>query len=97
MEPDKIEVEHNADESRFEVALDGKLALLNYRLMGASIAFIHTEVPADFEGRGIGGKLALAGLEYARTSGLTVVPRCPFIAGYIARHPEYADIVALHH
>lgn len=96
MQTEPIEVEHNADESRFETAVNGKLALLNYRMKGTAIVFTHTEVPAEFEGRGIGSKLARAGLEYARNSGMKVVPLCPFIAEYVRRHPEYQDLVASH-
>jgi len=50
-------------------------------------------VPPAFEGKGIGGKLARTGLEYAKAKGFSVVPRCPFIATYIERHPEYAGLV----
>lgn len=94
MDTERIEVEHNSGESRFEAELNGKLALLTYRLRDSSIVFLHTEVPPEFEGRGIGGKLARAGLDYARSSALKVVPKCPFIAEYIRRHPEFEDLLA---
>ena len=42
----------------------------------------------------MGGRLAKAALEHAAAQGLKVIPRCSFIAGYIARHPEFADLVA---
>lgn len=86
-------VSHDQSHSRFSVASPQGTALLNYRQEGDTIYFVHTEVPAELEGQGVGGKLAQAALEYARTNQLKVVPRCPFVAGYIARHPEYADMV----
>lgn len=67
--------------------------MLTYKVDGETITFIHTEVPATMEGQGIGGKLAKAGLEYARENGLKVVARCPFVASYLQRHPEYLDLV----
>jgi hypothetical protein len=54
----------------------------------------HTEVQSRFEGQGLGARLARFVLDDARERGLRVVPRCPFIAAYIKRHPEYADLVA---
>lgn len=59
------------------------------------IVFTHTEVEAGYEGKGVGSQLARTALDDARTRGLGVVPLCPFIKGWIDRHPDYADLV--HH
>ena len=55
--------------------------------------FTHTEIDDAFEGQGLGSTLAKAALADAREHGLRVVPLCPFIAGYIKKHPEYTDLV----
>ena len=86
-------VQHNPDASRFELFLDGSLAVLDYSLQEDIITFIHTGVPTALEGRGIGSQLVFAGLEYARDNSFQVVPVCWFVAGYIKRHPEYHDLV----
>jgi predicted GNAT family acetyltransferase len=54
---------------------------------------MHTEVPEALEGHGIAGKMAQFALEDAHARHLAVIPRCPFVAGYIRRHPAYADLV----
>ena len=77
---------------RFEAKTEGKTAFLSYRMHPGEIVMLHTEVPAELEGRGLGGKLARAALEYAREQKLKVVAQCPFVAEYIKRHPEYADL-----
>jgi predicted GNAT family acetyltransferase len=64
-----------------------------YTRRGDTITFWHTYVPPSMEGHGVGGALARTALEAARRDGLTVVPRCPFVASYIRRHPEYLDLV----
>ena len=87
------EVEQDAESSRFAVRADGHLAVLEYQLFKDKIVFTHTEVPRELEGRGVGSSLARTGLEWARAHELRVVPICPFVAAYIARHPEYADLV----
>jgi predicted GNAT family acetyltransferase len=86
-------VRNNEDASRFEVEVDGELAVSQYRRRNGTIIFTHTEVPAKLEGKGIGNALAAAALDYARSEGLRVVPRCEFIAAFIRRHREYQDLV----
>ena len=54
--------------------------------------FTHTSVDPDYEGHGVGSALARAALDDVRAHGISIVARCPFIAGYIDRHPEYADL-----
>ncbi len=87
-------VENNQFENRFEVKLGTDIALLEYRLREDTIQFLHTEVPTAMEGKGIGGQLAKAGLEYARANKLKVAPLCSFVTSYIKRHPEYLDLVS---
>jgi uncharacterized protein len=55
--------------------------------------FVHTGVPEKLQSQGIAGKLAAAGLEFARQKGLTVIPPCPFVAGYDKKHQQYLDLV----
>jgi uncharacterized protein len=85
---------NNEEASRFEMDIDGELAVSEYRRKDSTIIFTHTEVPPHLEGKGIGNQLARTALDYARSEGLKVVPRCPFISAFIRRHPEYQDLVA---
>jgi predicted GNAT family acetyltransferase len=87
------EVRNNEAESRFELEEDGALAYASYDLSDGAIAFTHTIVPKEVEGRGIGSRLIRAALEDARERGLKVVPLCSFVRGYIERHPEVQDLV----
>jgi len=87
------EVVHNEAQSRFESRVDGKIALLDYRRNGKDLALTHTEVPREFEGRGIGSSLVREALEFARANSLAVVPLCPFVAWYIEQNPKYEDLV----
>lgn len=88
-----MNVIHDEAGRRFEIETAHGTALLTYRRSDEAITFTHTEVPEQTEGQGIGAKLAKAGLEYARDSGLKVVPVCSFVASYIRRHPEYVSLV----
>ena len=87
------EVTHNTEELRFEMSVDGYLAVLNYIPMGEIITFTHTGVPPAIGGRGLGSKLVETGLDYARESGLKVRSTCWFVSKYIRLHPEYQDLL----
>lgn len=87
-------VRDNPARHRFELDVDGDIAFANYRRDGEVLTIMHTEVPKRLEGRGVGSKLVAGVLDIARAEGLKVVPRCSFVAAYIKRHPEHADLLA---
>jgi len=88
-----LKIYNNSSASRFEVLVNGKLAVLDYRIAERTIFLLYVEVPIEEQGRGIATSLARAALEFARESGLKVVPRCPFIAAYMRSHPELLPAV----
>jgi predicted GNAT family acetyltransferase len=67
--------------------------VLEYHLAGKKIIFTHAFVPPALQGQGLGSCLVRAGLDYARTNGLTVVPLCPFVGAYLRKHPEDQDLM----
>lgn len=83
----------NEAEGQFETHVQGKTAVLKYTRADGRATYSSTQVPKELEGHGIGGKLANYALQDARTRGLKVVPSCPFVAAYIERNPEFADLV----
>jgi len=87
------EVHDVPERHRFEMDLDGQVAYSNYKRDGNVLTIQHTEVPAALNGRGIGSALARGILDIARAQGLKVVPICPFVAAFIGRHAEYADLL----
>ncbi|KAA0942199.1 MULTISPECIES: GNAT family N-acetyltransferase [Streptomyces] len=91
-----VEVRDVPEARRYEARLDGAsevAGFADYLRTPELIAFLHTEVSPECEGKGVGSALARASLDEARAAGLRVLATCPFYAGYIARHPEYADLL----
>ena len=88
-------VTDNQAESRFELWVDGRLAELPYRRNGKRLVLIHTEVPVELEGRGLGGALVMAAIDRAKRDGMTVVPLCPLARSWLQRHPDTASQVAI--
>jgi uncharacterized protein len=81
--------------SRFKVEADGQVAELVYQLDGDRLVLVHTGVPAALEGRGIGSKLVAAAIAEAKRRDLTIVPLCPFVKGWLRRHPDAAATVPI--
>ncbi len=90
-----IVVTDRPEEARYEARIHGVLAgIAEYEPEEDRLVFVHTEVLDAFEGRGVGGALARGALDDVRQRGLGAVIECPFIRRWIARHPEYSDLVA---
>ncbi|MCO8276252.1 N-acetyltransferase [Actinoplanes sp. TRM 88003] len=84
------------ESKRYEARVEGQseiAGVAEYLRTAELIAFVHTEVPPKYEGRGVGAALARAALDEARAANLRVLAICPFFAGWIARHPDYRDLV----
>ncbi|MBT2336488.1 N-acetyltransferase [Variovorax paradoxus] len=94
MNNSNLVITNNEAGHRYEAALEGQLAAYaEYNLLTDAIMFTHTEVLPAYEGKGVGSGIARHVLDEARARGLHVIPVCQFIAGYIRKHREYADLV----
>ena len=80
---------NNTDELQFEFESDGLKAYLTYRFYKRDIAFMHTFVPKQLEGRGIATQLAKAAFAYAKEIKRKVMVYCPFVSRFIKKHSEY--------
>jgi uncharacterized protein len=84
----------NPEADRFEILVEDQVAgFAEYRRTNGVVAFTHTVIEPAFEGRGLGSVLARGALDATREAGAPVLPYCPFIRGYIQRHPAYLDLV----
>ena len=80
--------------NRYEVRVDGEVAgSAHFRITPEAVVFTHTIVKPEYEGHGVGSTLARGALDDVRARGERVVAECPFIAAYIDKHPEYADLL----
>jgi hypothetical protein len=87
------ELKNNRINKQFEFHIDGLIPKLEYIRAKDRIFLTHTEVPVKLEGQGIGSQLIKAVLEEIERQDLTLVPLCPFVAGYIKEHPEWKKLV----
>jgi len=84
---------NNLQRQQFQIQLGGEIGFLEYRLQEGTIVLMHTEVPEQLGGRGLGTALAAAAFDHATKHQLKVKVYCPFVKKYLDRHPELAPLV----
>ncbi len=87
-------IQHDSAARRFSTRVDGVDCLLQYSYAESVMTITHTEVPPAVGGRGIAGTLMQAAVEVARENEWRVAPACSYAAGWMKRHPEYAELLA---
>jgi predicted GNAT family acetyltransferase len=93
-DPSAAQVADDPSATRYVIRhSEAPVGFVTYRLAPGVITFLHAEVDPSREGEGFGSRLVRGALDDARARGLSVRPVCPFVAEYIERHPEYADLV----
>jgi predicted GNAT family acetyltransferase len=90
----KIEIADDPDRSRYELRLDGEVAVVaDYSRHGGQLSFTHTGTDPRLRGRGLAGQLLEHALAEAKAAGDEVLPYCSFVSDYIAEHGEYLELV----
>ena len=77
----------------FEIAQGGHTAILEYLVTGGLMTLVHTEVPEELGGKGLGGKLVKFALEHAKRNNLRIAVHCEFAQSYISSHKEYSSLL----
>ena len=96
MNYEDIEITNNEAIHNFEFLVDGHRSFIDYKTKGDKIYLVHTEVPAELEGRGIAAVMVEKAFKYIEEKGLKLVPLCSYVQSYLKRHAEWDKILAFH-
>ncbi len=77
-----------------ELEVEGSVAFIEFKLSHGKLFLIHTEVPHELEGKGAGSAIVQKALQFAKDNNYKIIPICPFVQRYLAKHKEWNDIVA---
>ncbi len=89
------DIAYNTDQRRYEIHVDGTLAgFVKARVADDTVDLFHTEVFGQFEGQGLAGELAAGALDDIRGQGKKVIATCSYVAHFVEKHDEYADLLA---
>ncbi|HKP31737.1 MAG TPA: GNAT family N-acetyltransferase [Chitinophagaceae bacterium] len=94
MNYDDLKLQVNSASARLELEVEGTIAFIDYKLSDKTLFLIHTEVPSELEGKGVGKAIVEKALQYAKENNYKVVPLCAFVQAYLKRHKEWNDIIA---
>lgn len=90
-----MHIQHDQALSRFSIDHGDHRSVLSYLMRGDDhVHFIRTWVAPAYRGSGYGAYLVKAGLDYAREHDLSVSTSCWFVEEFVARNPEYAELMA---
>lgn len=90
---DTITVKKNTETHRYEGFLDDEqVGFADYREDGDVVTMPHTIVPERFGGRGFASQIVRFALDDVRAAGKKVDPVCPYVASWLDKHPDYADV-----
>ena len=87
------DVVNNPSEHRYQLTVNGHIAATYYKIADGVITFVHTVVPPELGGKGIGSKLIKGALDQVRADGLKVIPQCPFVKAFIEKNAAYQDLL----
>ena len=94
MNYDDVKLINNTEAHNFELFVDEQLSFIDYKMRDNKVYLIHTEVPAELQGKGVAEALVTKAFEYAEQHQLKVVPLCSYVQAFLKRHPEWNKIVA---
>lgn len=84
----------NKEKKQYEFHVGSHIAKIEYiKTNNGEIYLTHTEVPVVLEGQGIGSQLVQKVLHDIEQNDLRLIPLCPFVAGYIKKHPDWKRLV----
>ena len=84
----------NINEHQFELEIDGHKAFIQFKQKDKTMYLIHTEVPSELEGKGVGSALVEKALQYMAEHHLQLVPLCSFVQSFLQKHPEWKRLEA---
>jgi uncharacterized protein len=87
-------VRDNPARSRYELAIEGSVAFIDYQRVGRLRVLRHAEVPPVLRGRGVAATLTAGALDLVREQGGRIEARCSYVADFIARNAQYQDLLA---
>ena len=69
MNYDELKLRVNTTLNQFELEVGQDIAFIEYKLSGNTLFLIHTEVPHELEGKGVGTAIVQKALQYAKDNG----------------------------
>lgn len=83
-----LNVVNDVAKQQFTISMFGAFATVDYKRNGNVITYIHTNVPQQFQGKGVGKILAKYAFDFAKEEKLDVTCHCHFLGKYYNENQE---------
>jgi len=88
-----LKIHHDEAGRRFAAEVERGEAVLDYELVdGDTLDLRRTFVSDELRGEGVAGQVVRYALDWARHHDKKIVATCPYVARFLERHPEYAEL-----
>jgi len=90
-----LELDYDVKANAIRIKVDDKnYAYVKFHIEGKKIFLDSTYTPEEHRGKGVGGELMKASMDYAEKNGLFIVPVCAFATEYFKKHPQYDRLLS---
>ncbi|WP_299885901.1 N-acetyltransferase [uncultured Lacinutrix sp.] len=91
--PSRLNIVHEKDNKRFILDINGDIAKIDYQLRDNKMYLIHSEVPYNLRGQGIGKILVKKTFEQLTKEGYKAIAVCSYIKAVASRSEKWRDII----
>jgi len=91
--PSRLNILHDKEKQRFTLDVNGELAKVEYQIKDEKMYLVHSEVPYNLRGQGIGKVLVEKTFEKLTEEGYEGVAVCSFIKAVKNRSPHWKEII----
>ncbi len=88
-----MSLKNDIQNKQYILTVNKKQAWIDYKTKENKIYLLHTEVPKELRGQGIGKKLVTQTLQAIHKEQLHVVPVCSYAKAIISRNKELNDLL----
>ncbi|GAB3696047.1 GNAT family N-acetyltransferase [Corynebacterium nasicanis] len=88
------DIRNDTSRNRYVLSVDGtEVGYLSYIPFTGAIDLEHTSIAESHAGQGLVGVLARHALDDIRARGFKAMVTCPAVESFVAKNPDYADLV----
>ena len=88
-----LTVEHEKDNKRFTMAINGEIAKVEYQLRDDKMYLTYSEIPLKLRGKGYGKELVEGTFEQLTKEGYKAVAVCSYIKAVARRSEKWNSII----
>jgi len=91
--PEILDIKHDKQQQQFTLDINGELAKVDYKIKENKMYLVHSEVPYNLRGQGIGKVLVEKTFEQLTKEGYKAAAICSYVKAVASRSDKWKDII----